>query len=193
MCSSTTRALREARPVSLQYEYKKVHRIENGECTGRCYIQKFTYTRPICLNLLCNGISAGFFMPVSVASSDGVTASPGSTQSDGTVLSAPADTAAAGAPADTRASPASPGSSASSHDPIRDMDFDNVPALSCSWSDIDQELYERALNITPELDRPKTSKGRPRITHLRKVLSSSPSGARPSRRATTYKVYILYY
>ena len=129
MCSSTTRALREARPVSLQYEYKKVHRIENGECTGRCYIQKFTYTRPICLNLLCNGISAGFFMPVSVASSDGVTASPGSTQSDGTVLSAPADTAAAGAPADTRASPASPGSSASSHYPIRDMDFDNVPAL----------------------------------------------------------------
>ena len=134
-------------------------------------------------------------MPVSVASSDRVTASPGSTQSDGTALSAPASSAAVGAPARTGTSPPSPtpNSSASSQDPIRDMDFDNVPALSCSWSDIDQELYERALNITPELDRPKTSKGRPRITHLRKVLSSSPSGARPSRRATTYKVYILYY
>jgi hypothetical protein len=34
--------------------------------------------------LLFGGISAGFFMPVSVASSDRVTASPGSTQSDGT-------------------------------------------------------------------------------------------------------------
>ena len=66
---------------------------------------------------------------VSVASSDGVTASPGPAQSAGTVLSEPAATAAAGAPAHTRASPASPGSSASSHDPIRDMDFDNVPAL----------------------------------------------------------------
>ena len=66
---------------------------------------------------------------VSVASSDGVTASPGPAPSAGTVLSEPAATAAAGAPAHTRASPASPGSSASSHDPIRDMDFDNVPAL----------------------------------------------------------------
>ena len=110
---------------------------------------------------------------VSVASSDGVTASPGPAQSAGTVLSEPAATAAAGAPAHTRASPASPGSSASSHDPIRDMDFDNVPALSssCSWSDLDQELDERALNIAPEVDRPNISKGRPRIPHLRKVLT----------------------
>ena len=154
---------------------------------------KLLGARPVLVAIsIWRNFRAGFFMPVSVASSDGVTASPGSTQSDGTVLSAPAATAAAGAPADTRASPASPGSSASSHDPIRDMDFDNVPALSCSWSDIDQELYERALNITPELDRPKTSKGRPRITHLRKVLSSSPSGARPSRRATTYYIYYNY-
>ena len=66
---------------------------------------------------------------VSVASSDGVTASPGPAPSAGTVLSEPAATAAAGARAHTRASPASPGSSASSPDPIRDMDFDNVPAL----------------------------------------------------------------
>ena len=67
---------------------------------------------------------------VSVASSDGVPASPGPVQSAGTVLSKPAATDAAWAPAHTPHSPASPGSSASSHDPIRDMDFDNVPALS---------------------------------------------------------------
>ena len=91
---------------------------------------KLLGARPVLVAIsIWRNFRAGFFMPVSVASSDGVTASPGSTQSDGTVLSAPAATAAAGAPADTRASPASPGSSASSHDPIRDMDFDNVPAL----------------------------------------------------------------
>ena len=147
---------------------------------------KLLGARPVLVAIsIWRNFRAGFFMPVSVASSDGVTASPGSTQSDGTVLSAPADTAAAGAPADTRASPASPGSSASSHDPIRDMDFDNVPALSCSWSDIDQELYERALNITPELDRPKTSKGRPRIPHLRKVLTERGQAFKTSDNVET--------
>ena len=43
--------------------------------------------------------------------------------------------------------------------------------LCALWSDLDQELYERALNIAPEVDRPKTSKGRPRIPHLRNVLT----------------------
>ena len=124
---------------------------------------------------------------VSVASSDGVTASPGPAQSAGTVLSEPAATAAAGAPAHTRASPASPGSSASSHDPIRDMDFDNVPALSssCSWSDLDQELDERALNIAPEVDRPNISKGRPRIPHLRKVLTERGQAFKTSDKVET--------
>ena len=65
------------------------------------------------------------------------------------------------------------------------MDFDNVPALSCSWSDIDQELYERALNITPELDRPKTSKGRPRIPHLRKVLTERGQAFKTSDNVET--------
>jgi hypothetical protein len=65
------------------------------------------------------------------------------------------------------------------------MDFDNVPALSCSWSDNDQELYERALNIAPEVDRPKTSKGRPRIPHLRKVLTERGQAFRTSDNVET--------
>ena len=65
------------------------------------------------------------------------------------------------------------------------MDFDNVPALSCSWSDVDQELYERALNIAPEVDRPKTSKGRPRIPHLRKVLTERGQAFRTSDNVET--------
>ena len=43
--------------------------------------------------------------------------------------------------------------------------------LCALWSDLDQELYERALNVAPEVDRPNISKGRPRIPHLRKVLT----------------------
>ena len=65
------------------------------------------------------------------------------------------------------------------------MDFDNVPALSCSWSDVDQELYERALNIAPEVDRPKTSKGRPRIPHLRKVLTERDQAFKTSDNVET--------
>ena len=57
--------------------------------------------------------------------------------------------------------------------------------LCALWSDLDQELYERALNVAPEVDRPNISKGRPRIPHLRKVLTERGQAFKTSDKVET--------
>ena len=68
---------------------------------------------------------------------------------------------------------------------MRDMDFDTMPSVQVSWSATDQELYEHVLNITPQVDRPKSSKGRPRMPHLMKEFTEQGQAFKTSDNEET--------